>query len=267
MIVNSGSDERGKSWGGQPGDQTGTEWRLRSWYSCPWDVVLRYPNQNMARDAATLGEHAAANDHIGYNQLNRESFWYALADTGSYDPADISVDCDEDCSAGVTALWKAVGYRFDDQALMELDPSTYTGNLREHFVTAGFTAIWDNAYTGDDVYLMPGDVLLNEGYHTAMNVSVGDCVTDWNPDAYISTDSEPETPVVEEIPAMVTKCFVQVDSKTYLYDYDLGLITEVSESEYIPLKGMFEKDGSTFGVYTIKPESLTALQSLFKRTA
>ena len=265
MIVNSGSDENGRLWGGEPGDQTGTEWRLRTWYSCPWNVILRYPNQAMAQDAARLGMRAAANDHIGYNQLNRESFWNCLSQTGTYDPADISEDCDDDCSAGVTAIWKAVGYRFGVQALMDLDPSTYTGNLRKHFLDAGFEASYDDDYLHDDVYLLPGDVLLNENYHTALNVSVGDyAYNNWHPENYISDSDNGK--VVEEIPAMITKCFAKTDNKIYLYDYDKSLLDEVSEGVYYSIKGMFEKDGSAFPVYTIQPDSVTKLQSYFKRS-
>lgn len=181
MIANSGHDENGRYWGGQPGDQTGGEWCVRAWYSCPWDVVLRHPNQAFAADAAELGRHAAANDLIGYNQLNRESFWNRLSETGTYDPADIATACDDDCSAGVTAIWKAVGYRHGDSALQALGPDTYTGNLRERFEAAGFEPLWGGEYTGGASRLMPGDVLLNEGFHTALNLDLGDEAGAWNP--------------------------------------------------------------------------------------
>ena len=46
-ISNSGSDENGAYRGGQAGDQTGTEWRMRSWYNRPWSCVLRYPDQKV----------------------------------------------------------------------------------------------------------------------------------------------------------------------------------------------------------------------------
>ena len=39
-ISNCGHDEHGKYSGGQAGDQTGTEWEIKEWYSRPWDVVL-----------------------------------------------------------------------------------------------------------------------------------------------------------------------------------------------------------------------------------
>ena len=47
-ISNSGSDENGAYSGGQAGDQTGKEWRMRDWYNRPWTCVLRYPDQKVA---------------------------------------------------------------------------------------------------------------------------------------------------------------------------------------------------------------------------
>ena len=66
-ISNSGGDEYGQISGGAAGDQTGKEWVMRSWYSRPWDCVLRYPNFNVALKIAEFGCMAAENDHIGYD--------------------------------------------------------------------------------------------------------------------------------------------------------------------------------------------------------
>ena len=40
LISNSGHDENGGYRGGKAGDQTGTEWYLRSWYDRPWNCVI-----------------------------------------------------------------------------------------------------------------------------------------------------------------------------------------------------------------------------------
>ena len=42
QIVNASGNETGGSVGGKTGDQTGNEIRVRSYYNCPWDCVLRY---------------------------------------------------------------------------------------------------------------------------------------------------------------------------------------------------------------------------------
>ncbi len=42
-LAQASIDERGDIKGGKPGDQTGQEINIRSYYSYPWNVVLRYP--------------------------------------------------------------------------------------------------------------------------------------------------------------------------------------------------------------------------------
>jgi len=41
-LAQASQNEDGGTTGGQPGDQTGNEIRLRSYYNFPWDVVLRF---------------------------------------------------------------------------------------------------------------------------------------------------------------------------------------------------------------------------------
>lgn len=74
MISNSGSDERGKYTGGKARDQTGTEWRLRTWYNRPWNCVLRYPSFEVARLLSDMSIEAAGNEHIGYDQSQRLTY-------------------------------------------------------------------------------------------------------------------------------------------------------------------------------------------------
>lgn len=47
-ISNSGKDENNGTKGGKAGDQTGHEFEVKKWYSRPWTVVLRYPDQAVA---------------------------------------------------------------------------------------------------------------------------------------------------------------------------------------------------------------------------
>ncbi len=171
-ISNSGSDERGKTTGGKAGDQNGKEWQLRSWYNRPWTVVLRYPDSFVGMKIAKLGIAAALNPHIGYDQTQRKTYWQELEKVG-YDPSIITKDCEEDCTAGVTANAKAAGYLLNIKKLKELNVSTYSSNMRPRFVAAGFKALTDKKYlTGYD-YLLPGDILLYEGHHAATNITFG----------------------------------------------------------------------------------------------
>lgn len=171
-ISNSGSDENGHISGGKAGDQTGNEWRLRSWYSRPWTCVLRHPDPAVRMMIAQKGIDAALNDHIGYDQTNRRSYWKQLELNG-YNPAAIKTDCESDCTAGVTANCKATGKVLKIHALADLDPDIYSGNMRKRFKAAGFEVLTDAKYLTSPHYLLPGDVLLYDGHHAATNVTKG----------------------------------------------------------------------------------------------
>lgn len=170
-ISNSGSDENGRATGGSPGDQTKKEWQIRSWYNRPWDCILRHPDEKVRHKISELAIKAAQNDHIGYNQNNRYSYWDLLVKAG-YDPSKIVTNCDADCSAGVIANTKAVGYILGIKALQQLQ-ATYTGNMRSTFKNAGFQVLTASKYLTSADYLLPGDILLNDVHHTATCVSTG----------------------------------------------------------------------------------------------
>ena len=170
-ISNSGSDERGAYSGGAAGDQTGKEWAIINWYSRPWTCVLRHPQAAVRQLIAELSIEAANNNNIGYDQNQRGTYWTQLSKVG-YRPSKITVKCESDCSAGVIANTKAAGYLLNKTALKNLS-ATYTGNMRSGFKAAGFQALTDKKYlTGPD-YLIPGDILLYDGHHTATNLGIG----------------------------------------------------------------------------------------------
>ena len=171
MISNSGSDERGKLSGGLAGDQTGGEWRIRTWYDRPWNCVLRHPDPAVRAKLAELAVKAAQNDKIGYDQARRDTYWAQLQAVG-YDPSKISTPCNADCSAGVIANVKAAGKLLGIDALA-VPGATYTGNMRDSFRKAGFQVLTDQKYLKSCSYLETGDILLNDVHHTAMYVGPG----------------------------------------------------------------------------------------------
>ena len=177
-ISNSGSDEFGSYSGGQAGDQTGREWEIRTWYSRPWNCVLRYPNKEARQLIAELSIQAANNNYIGYDQGQRYTYWECLKNSG-YRPSKIKTACEADCSKGVIDNVKAVGYLLNISALKNIT-STYTGNMRQGFKNAGFEVLTNQKYlTGYD-YLLPGDILLNDEHHTATNLGIGKYATNSN---------------------------------------------------------------------------------------
>ena len=172
MISNCGHDENNRYTGGAAGDQTGGEWALINWYNRPWNYVLRHPDAKVRAEIAKLAKAAAQNDLVGYDQNQRYTFWEHLK-ASNYDPAQITVKCEADCSSGVAAIVKAVGYRLGIEKLKNVSIYIYTGNEKEALETAGFTVLKESKYlTGPD-YLLAGDILLNEGAHTATNITDG----------------------------------------------------------------------------------------------
>ena len=160
-ISNSGKDERGQYHGGKAGDQTGEEWLIRDWYNRPWTAVFRYPDSDIREMIASYSEKAAANDHIGYDQYERTTFWNELKNS-DYDPSNIANDCEADCSAGVAAIVKAIGFKKDISKLKNVPETMWTGNEKQSLKNAGFEILTDAKYLNSDSELIRGDILL---YH------------------------------------------------------------------------------------------------------
>lgn len=187
-ISNCGSDEKGGSTGGVAGDQTGKEWRLRSFYS-GWSYVFRYEaDERVGAMLAELGCAAALNNNIGYDQGGRMTYWAELKKAG-FDPSKIEKACEADCSSGVIANVKAVGEKLNIPKLKNLN-ATYTGNLKAGLEAAGFKCYKDATFVNDVDNLANGDILLKKG-HTATNITNGvNCIK--------TTESEEiETPTLK----------------------------------------------------------------------
>lgn len=195
-ISNSGSDERKKYSGGKAGDQTGKEWQLRSWYSRPWTHVFRYEKDpRVGQTLVELGCAAALNNNIGYDQHQRTTYWKQLQAVG-YDPAKITVKCEEDCSAGVAANVKAAGYILGIAALQNVSSSMTSRNTVSQLKKAGFTVLTETKYRTSGKYLLPGDILLYENHHVAMNVTKGkNAVLVVVPTTPAPAPSKPSTPL------------------------------------------------------------------------
>lgn len=172
VLSNCGADERWQYSGGNAGDNNGSEWRIMNWYSYPWNVVLRYPDKKIRNWMGDQARAAALNNHIGYDQGQRQTFWDELQKVG-YDAAKIQTNCETDCSAGVLAICKAAGYHFNVQKLKDINQNGYTGNEEEILNAAGFEVLRDKKYLISDQYLDNGDILLNTINHTAINIDRG----------------------------------------------------------------------------------------------
>lgn len=175
MLSNSGRDEKGLYSGGQAGDQDGGEWAIVPWYQYPWDggwnCVLHHPDPNVRKMIAQLAMEAAENNNIGYDQWERYTYWQALEKSGYY-PRQIGTPCEGDCSAGVLANVKAVGYLLNNAKLKNVSIYGYTGTMVPILTEAGFEYRNEAKYLTGDSWLYAGDILLNVTNHTCT------CVTD-----------------------------------------------------------------------------------------
>lgn len=179
-VSNSGSDERGAYVGGQARDQTGKEWAIRPWsvYSNGgWNCVLRHPDSKVRLMMMEMAIQAAENDAIGYDQNQRETFWQELQKV-NYIPANITTACEADCSAGVCAIVKGVGYRLNRPELQAI-PITSTYFMRDIFSKAGFQVLTDAMYLTTPEHLLVGDIMLSDQHHT--NIVVTSNTTETTP--------------------------------------------------------------------------------------
>lgn len=171
MISNCGHDERGKLKGGKAGDQTGTEWYIRSWYNGGWKCVIRFP-ENIRECIATNAEKAARNNLVGYDQ-NQRTTYYSHLKASNWDASKISVACEADCSAGVSANIIAAGYILNINTLKNFNKNNTTSSLRAACKAVGATILTDSKYLTSDKYLLRGDIILKDGSHVTTNLTNG----------------------------------------------------------------------------------------------
>lgn len=169
-LGNAENDERMKSSGGQAGDQTTKEVRIRDWYNRTkgWSHVIRPKDANVAEKIAKAMEQACTNEHIGYDQNQRTTLFFQ-AKNCKWDLSKITVDCETDCSALVSVCVNAAG--------ISVSKDMYTGNELEVLKKTGkFDIITEFEYLTSSDYLRRGDILLGSG-HTAVVLSNGNKYT------------------------------------------------------------------------------------------
>lgn len=175
MIANCGHDERGQYRNGAAGDQTGDEYYVRDWYNgggYGWDCVLRYPDLQKAVVIAQVARDAANNNNIGYDQNQRVTFFNQLQANG-WQASAISTPCEADCSSSTCACIVAAGHLTGDGNLQQVNPNNTTHYMRADLTNHGFQLLTDSRYRTSDSYLLPGDILLRDQHHTAVNLDSG----------------------------------------------------------------------------------------------
>lgn len=146
------------------GDQTGKEVCTRLWYSYPWDIMIRYPDETIAAKAAAAAVKLANSNLVGYDQSERNSLYNALKrcnfDVDAYIKS--GQKSETDCSAFVYAVFACFipKMRSDENA-----PVTYT--MRSLYREWGFIVHTGSRYLYGSG-LLNGDILVNESSHTAI---------------------------------------------------------------------------------------------------
>lgn len=161
-------DENGKAVGGNAGDQTGKEVSTQDWYlhSKGW-YVIRPKKADVAEKVAYAMQAACDNQNIGYDQNQRYTAydWCKYNNNSNFDPADIRVKVEVDCSALVRLCLAYAGIFVGD---------FYTGNQYDVLMATGaFIDATDIAGRNPD-YLKRGDILVTKSTgHTVVVLSNG----------------------------------------------------------------------------------------------
>lgn len=169
-IAHASTNENGKISGGKAGDQTGKEVCIRSWYSKPWNVVIRFKSLDMRQKVADCMIRAANNPRVGYDQPDRNSLLRYARKVG-YDPYKVTALCGTDCSAVVTVACIYAGV--PESALVVNGNSATTSTLRKRLEATGKVETFTGKdYTAKTENLLVGDILLSEGHHVAVVVEI-----------------------------------------------------------------------------------------------
>lgn len=179
------------------GDQSGKEYRITSWYDGGWNYMMRHPNATVRQYIAANAIAAANGNKVGYSNSDRRSFWDELERVG-YDASKLENDCNADCSSSTCAVCKAAGYLANDDELKELGiVATY--GMASVFKNVGFEVTQDTKYLRSKDYLIPGDVLLQDGGGT-YNVINGINVYTGHATIYVGSNASATTaaPVVTD---------------------------------------------------------------------
>ena len=94
----------------------------------------------------------------------------------NYDPSKITTACEADCSSGVLAIVKAALILTGHQKWADrISIYGTTRTMRGIICACGakVKVFSDASHTGGTQYLLPGDILLNTNYHTAINLGYG----------------------------------------------------------------------------------------------
>jgi len=161
QIGHAVMDENGKTVGLTPGDQTGKEIALATWYAKNksgrvWQYYLECTDSAMAERAARYMEQICADSAFGYSQGTSQR-WDGYRSIMANGGVVSGARGDFDCSSLVISCYMFAG--------LNLQPDGYTGNLRAKLLATGkFKCYSDSAHLGADKLATRGGVYLRSGH-------------------------------------------------------------------------------------------------------
>lgn len=166
IIGEARCNEKGTLSGGKPGDQTGKEVGMGSWYNGGWLYMFRAKDKTIRDKIAQAMMDTCNNSNIGYNidQPNRYAAW-DNAEKNGHDIKGISKKGDTTCSQAVSMCLRAVGIP-KQYAPRHMDIVTMTKVMKG---SPYFDKYTDKAHIKSGANLLPGDILLSS-HHTAIVV-------------------------------------------------------------------------------------------------
>ena len=166
-------DELGKTIGATPGDQTGKEIAISTWYAKNsagrvWQYYLECTDSAMAERAAQYMEQICEDNAYGYSQdkVRRWDGYRSIITNGG---KVSGARGDFDCSTLVISCYIHAG--------LNIAPNGYTGNLRSKLLATGkFKSYSDSAHISSDKLAKRGGIYLRNG-HVLMALEDGSDVS------------------------------------------------------------------------------------------
>lgn len=168
-VGSARSDENGAAHSGKAGDQkSGKEVSTQKWYkhSKGWRV-FRAKDRAVALKICEAMEAACKNAKIGYDQWQRHTLYNQAKKVG-FDPGKVTKACETDCSALVRVCCAYAG-------IVNLPEDMRTGDMPKTLMKTGkFVEMKGSKYTGQDIYLGKGDILVTKtNGHTVVVIDDG----------------------------------------------------------------------------------------------
>ena len=162
-------DELGKTIGLTPGDQTGKEIALATWYAKNkagrvWKYYLECTDADMAERAARYMEQICADDSFGYSQ-GKTQRWEGFHSIKANGGIVFGARGDFDCSSLILSCFILAG--------LNMAPTGYTGDMRARLMATGkFKSYSDSTHISTDRLAKRGGIYLRDG-HTLMALEDG----------------------------------------------------------------------------------------------